>query len=150
MSKNTFTGLSNEQNQTIAERLVFLRTEVLHLNQLECANALDVSQTYLSMIETEKRPISKEIIDKYVKTFNINHEWLITGNNNIDITTNNSINNACYHIHKKQNDSLKSIKEAYTLDKDEIEFISHLLSLDKTKRKHFIRAIHTIKEIQDL
>lgn len=146
MSYNQLTKLSEQQHKEIANRLLYLRTEVLQLNQLECAKALEISQTYLSLIETGKRTVSEEVIKKYIELFNVSYKWIITGNGEIDITNNISVDNAIYYIQKKQADSLKTIKEAYTLDKEETEFVSHLLSMDKNKRKHFIRAINQIKD----
>mgnify|MGYP002624872457 CR=1 FL=1 len=146
-NNNNLNNNSKVQNDAIAKRLTFFRNEVLHLNQLECANALDISQTYLSLIESGKRTISEELLNKYVEIFDINYQWLNTGNDKINILNNNSSDNALYYIQKKQNDSLKSLINAYSLDKDEIEFINHLLSLDKTKRRNFIHAIKVINTL---
>lgn len=146
MNYNKLANLSEQQHTEIASRLLYLRTKVLQLNQQECAKALDISQTYLSLIETGKRAVSEEVIDRYIKIFEINSDWIIAGNGNINISDGNTTDNALYHIQKKQTNSLKNIKEAYTLDKEETEFVSNLLSMDKAKRKHFIRAIKQIKD----
>ena len=90
MNYNKLANLSEQQHTEIASRLLYLRTKVLQLNQQECAKALDISQTYLSLIETGKRAVSEEVIDRYIKIFEINSDWIIAGNGNINISDGNT------------------------------------------------------------
>ena len=45
----------------LADRIVYLRTTVFNMTQKEFSDALNISQSYLSLIEKKQRKINKEI-----------------------------------------------------------------------------------------
>ena len=60
------------------ERLKELRKS-LKMNQAEFAKALGVGQSSLAMIETNRRPLTNKNIKLICAEFNVNEEWLRTG-----------------------------------------------------------------------
>jgi transcriptional regulator with XRE-family HTH domain len=140
------TSFTKEENLQIGERLAILRNDILHLSQLQCADALGISQTYLSLLESGKRKITPETVLLYVEHFNVNAEWLLNGNDSQCIIGNEPRYNADYYIHKKQQDSLISIKDAYHLDKTEMDFLSRFLSQEPAKRKRFLKTLNDLKD----
>lgn len=149
MKNNNFSlsNLTDEDYMNIANRLVYLRSNILQLDQKPCANALDISQPYLSLLEKGERKVTDEIIDKYVERLHTNRDWLVNGVGSNPVIKDNASNNAKFYIQKKQNDAFQAVKEAYQLNKADSEFILHLLSMDTTKRKRFIKAITEIKDL---
>ncbi len=140
------TNFTEEENLQIGKRLTILRNNILHLSQLQCADSLGISQTYLSMLESGKRKITHETVLLYVERFNVSSQWLLFGDDSQGIVTNEPLFNADYYIQKKQQDSLISIKDAYHLDKTEADFLSHFLSQDSAIRKRFIKTLNDLKD----
>ena len=140
------TNFTEEENQQISERLAFLRNNVLHLSQSQCADALNISQTYLSMLESGKRKISADTIQLYVERFDANINWILTGDESTGVIVGQAANNADYYIQKKQLDSVMAVKSAYHLDKAEADFLTRFLSMDSPKRKRFIKTLSDLKE----
>ena len=60
------------------ERLKELRKS-LKMNQAEFAKALGVGQSSLAMIETNRRPLTNKNIKLICAEFDVNEEWLRTG-----------------------------------------------------------------------
>lgn len=60
------------------ERLKELRKS-LKMSQAEFAKALGVGQSSLAMIETNRRPLTNKNIKLICAEFNVNEEWLRTG-----------------------------------------------------------------------
>lgn len=136
---------TEEENRQIGERLATLRSDILHLNQLQCADALGISQTYLSMLESGKRKITQETLLLYVERFGVNSEWIILGDDSLGIVSAEPKFNADYYILKNQQDSFTSLKDAYHLDKTEAEFLSNFLAQEPTVRKRFIKTLKDLK-----
>lgn len=137
---------TEEENLKIGERLAILRNDIFHLSQLQCADSLGISQTYLSMLESGKRKITPETVLLYMERFKVNSEWLLYGNDDQGITADNPMIKADYYIRKKQQDSLISVKDAYHLDKTEADFLSHFLSQEPAKRKRFLKTLNDLKD----
>lgn len=80
--------------ESVGERLSYVRTSILSMNQTEFARMLGVSQGALSEIEKNKRGMPMEAIIelmKYSKSNNsISCSWILTGeteaNHNIGLT----------------------------------------------------------------
>lgn len=60
------------------ERIKKIR-KALHLNQTEFANKIGLSQSSLGMIEVGKRTFTNKHIKLICTTFNVNENWLRTG-----------------------------------------------------------------------
>lgn len=77
--KNTNSTLNGEDLKNITSRVIYLRNQILHMTQSEFASVLKMSQTYLSLIESGKKAITKPTIDNILSTFKVNMEWLLFG-----------------------------------------------------------------------
>jgi transcriptional regulator with XRE-family HTH domain len=64
--------------------------EQLNLTQTEFSDKICVKQANLSHIENKGTKISLEIINKIISNFNINPEWLLTGDGEMLKTTSES------------------------------------------------------------
>lgn len=72
------TKVNNTESKKTSERLRAVRS-VLNLSQVELAQKLDLTQKIISWSETGKRTPSKNFILKLSEVFNININWLLTG-----------------------------------------------------------------------
>ncbi|MDY4838344.1 MAG: helix-turn-helix transcriptional regulator [Lachnospiraceae bacterium] len=138
-------NFSKKNLMQVAERLTFLRNDILHLNQSQCASILGISQTYLSLIESGKRKIKMDTVYTYVERLNVNIEWILYGNDEKGIVGNEPKFNSEYLVQKQKQDCLLSLKNTFNLDDVEIDFISKYLSQDKSKRKRFIQTLKDLK-----
>ncbi|MCE4883856.1 helix-turn-helix domain-containing protein [Clostridioides difficile] len=64
------------------KRLKTLRKE-LGLNQTQMGNKLFLSQDHISSLETGRRDLTDRIINDICKEFNVNENWLRTGEGDI-------------------------------------------------------------------
>jgi len=65
-------------SETINQRVKKLRKK-LNLTQNEFSAIITVSSGQLACIETEKRNVNKRTIKLICDSFNVNNEWLLTG-----------------------------------------------------------------------
>lgn len=104
------------------ERLKQIRLEK-KLNQAEFSKLLGMGQSTLGMLEVGKR----EILDRHIKTicsiFNVNENWLRTGEGEMFTETKETV--------------LLKAAELLNLDDTEQKFLSAYLSLDETQRQNF-------------
>lgn len=68
------------------ERIKEIR-KVLNLNQAEFAEKIGLGQSTLGMIEVGKRTFNDKHIKLICSTFNVNENWLRTGNGNMFSST---------------------------------------------------------------
>lgn len=64
---------------TIGERLSFLRENHLHISQEELGSKIGVSRFSISNYESGKRNLTDRVISDICREYNINEEWLRTG-----------------------------------------------------------------------
>lgn len=145
-----FQTLSTDDYSGIAARVVYLRTEILHMSQSQFASLLKISQTYLSMVENGKRQISDPIIQRIIATLSVNFEWLVYGIGNDDeIFLSNTITKE-YLKSSSQSSSLSALQAAYSLNASEMDYISWYLSLSREERKQYVNAMKTISSMTKL
>lgn len=143
-------NLSTDDYSGIAARVVYLRTEILHMSQSQFASLLKISQTYLSMVENGKRQISGSIIQRIIATLSVNFEWLVYGVGNDDeIFLSNTITKK-YLESSSQSSSLSALQAAYSLNASEMDYISWYLSLSREERKQYVTAMKTISSMTKL
>jgi transcriptional regulator with XRE-family HTH domain len=131
--------------EDIGFRISHLRNDILHMTQADFSSALDISQTYLSMIENGKKQIQQPILDKILITFKVSIEWLLFGMGD-DILLSDDM--AGDFIKKKSQDStLSDLKQYYGLRQDEYAFIKWLLSLPSSERRQFVSSINSIFDL---
>lgn len=143
---NLLTKLSSEEQLFIAERISYLRQDILHLTQAQFASALDVSQTYLSQIENKKKVVSSTLIYKITSTYNVRLEWLLanTDNDNIFQSDKEIIQ---YSISIKQEESFHSLCSAFNLQKSNIDFLRWYLSISDEERAGIQQAISFFRKL---
>ena len=67
----------------IGERIKQVRKEQAGISQDDFANLLGMSQSHLSLIESEKSLPGSYLLYRIHGTFDIDLNWLLTGNGNI-------------------------------------------------------------------
>lgn len=75
---------------TINDRVKSVRLSV-GLNQTEFGERITVAQTYLSQIEKGDRDVTKKILKLICLQFNVNEEWLRTGNGSMFVESDASL-----------------------------------------------------------
>lgn len=134
--------LSTEQQDAIVQRIHFLRNDVLHMNQKQFSNMLDISQTYISLLESGERPLSTTLAVKIIASFHINPSWLIYGNDSEDIfSISSTTENGAKHL---QIDALNTLVQMYSLKSKDVAFLQWYLSLSANERLSFIDALDSI------
>lgn len=145
--KNTNSTLNEEDLKNIASRITYLRNQVLHMTQSEFASVLNMSQTYLSLIESGKKTITKSTIDNILSTFKINMEWLLFGiGTDEDIFLSSSYTKE-YFTKSAQKSALSALQDAYQLKNNEIDFVNWYLSLSSKERSHFLSCIEGLSDL---
>ena len=145
--KNTNSMLSNEDLKNIATRITYLRNQVLHMTQSEFASALHMSQTYLSLIESGKKIITKSAIDNILSTFKVNMEWLMFGIGNDEDIFLSSTYTKEYFTKSSQDSALSALQTAYQLKNNDVDFIKWYLSLPAKERNNFQSSIKAISNL---
>lgn len=88
--------LTKKELLEVNKRIIYLRTDILHLTQAEFSSKLNISQSYISLLESGKKALTKSAYEKIIATFSINFEWLLYGNDTDNIfieTTTTSTDN---------------------------------------------------------
>jgi transcriptional regulator with XRE-family HTH domain len=67
---------------TINQRVKQVR-EVLHLSQVQFSRVISLSSGYLAGVEVEKRKVNARLIKLISASFNVNAQWLKTGEGEI-------------------------------------------------------------------
>lgn len=143
---NLLLNLSSEEQLFIAERISYLRQDILRLTQAQFASALDVSQTYLSQIENKKKAVTSTIIYKISSTFNVRLEWLLDNADNTEVfQTDQEIMQ--YSISVKQEESFHSLCSAFNLQKSNIDFLRWYLSISDEERAGIQQAISFFRKL---
>ena len=62
--------------------------EALNLNQAELASQLEIQKSLISEYENEKKEPSKAVITALMKKFNVNANWLLTGEGSVFVDDN--------------------------------------------------------------
>ena len=97
---------------TAAGRIRAVR-EKLKLKQVDFANQLGISQSYLSIVESGKRKLSFELLFSLLTRFNVDLPWVLTGKGEMFINTN-------------QESSFMDLFPEVTLTEDLIDLIKSL------------------------
>ncbi|SMC52336.1 helix-turn-helix domain-containing protein [Pedobacter nyackensis] len=63
----------------IAKRLYEFRTLFISKSQKEAAEKLDITPAWLSYMESGKRRVRMDVVEKMVRLFDLNAEWLSNG-----------------------------------------------------------------------
>ena len=145
--KNTNSTLNGEDLKNITSRVIYLRNQILHMTQSEFASVLKMSQTYLSLIESGKKAITKPTIDNILSTFKVNMEWLLFGIGTDDEIFLSTSYTKEYFTKSTQESALSALQNAYQLKNNETDFVKWYLSLSSKERSHFLSCIEGLRNI---
>ncbi len=116
---------------TIGERLKALRKE-LDLTQQEVANRIGTTQNNIASYEIGRRNPSSAVINNICKTFNVNEEWLRTGEGEMLAETDESI--------------LSDLAAEYNLEGEQLTMMRGFLMLTSEQRNAIVEAAIVIAE----
>ena len=72
--------MEDNHDKKVAERFASFRKKYIHKSQNKAEPMLGMTQSKLWYIENAKSPISFELITTLVKDYQLNTDWLATGN----------------------------------------------------------------------
>lgn len=117
----------------IGKRIRLLRKS-LKLNQTDFGKPLGLKQAIIGQYETGVRNITDRNIDMLCKTYNINKDWLLTGEGEIE---NKNSNTLIHEISQTQNLTeldIQFLKKYLKLSNKNRELLAHLLiNMDEKK-----------------
>lgn len=149
MKNNTLlNGLSEKELSDIVERIVYLRTEILHMTQDKFASAIKISQTYLSLIEHGKKEITMSILSQISYSLQVNLDWLIYGlGSEGSIFTSPDVTVDLLQ-QTDQETALDYLQRSFSLKESEMDFLSLYLNLSPKDRQCFSDALKVIGKLQ--
>ena len=77
--------------ETIADRFIKMRN-MLNINKSQFAQSIQTTPSIVGEIESGKREPSKNILIKLLNTYNVNINWLLSGDGNIFLNDRNTQN----------------------------------------------------------
>ncbi len=110
----------------IFERLKYIR-KTLNLTQKNFAKEIGMSRSGYGQIEIGDRPISDRLIKSICMAFNVNENWLRTGEGEMFIKVEDSI--------------FKQLSEKYNLNEKDLSFIKHYLNMNPQNRQYLLNMI---------
>ena len=116
---------------TIQERIIKIRTDA-ELSQADFGNKLNIGNSSVSLLESGKRNLSKRTAADICEKFNVNPEWLETGEGE-------PYNDA-------KTPTIKLLKAEYNLDEVDVQIIEAYLNLSPIERQVFKDYVKKIKE----
>lgn len=146
-SVSNINNLSEHELKDISSRITHLRNDILHMTQLEFCTILDISQTYLSLIENGKKQLQKDTIDKILITFRVNIEWLLYGVGSDEEIFLSDVITKDYLTQSSQNEVLTNLKKVFQLKDRDIQFIKWYLDLPTFARTSFHSIIDKLKDL---
>lgn len=109
-----------ENNDSIHERIKFLRKNELKMTQIEFGKRLGSAGPTIVGWEKGDRTPPEATIKLICNEFNVNYDWLVNGVGDIFI---------------ENNDSIELLKKDYDLEDNEVRAIKAFLNLNKVERK---------------
>ena len=143
-SSTIFSGLSEKELIAITERIVHLRQDILCQSQEQFADMLNISQSYLSLVESNKKPLNENIVRKICTALQVDVSWLLFGQGD-EKSILRSVREKISNTSCRQ--TLKDLQNTYSLKSSEMDFISWFLSLDTSDRASLIRSIRDLQQI---
>lgn len=110
----------------IFERLKYIR-KTLNLTQKNFAKEIGMSRSGYGQIEIGDRPINDRLIKSICMAFNVNENWLRTGEGEMFIKVEDSI--------------FKQLSEKYNLNEKDLSFIKHYLNMNPQNRQYLLNMI---------
>lgn len=139
--------LSPAERSAIVDRIKYLRTDILDMTQSQFAQNVNISQTYLSLMENGNRELNVSALLQIASSFRLNLDWLIYGIGNDDNIFENSNITKDDFINSNHHSVLTDLKKTYSLKDSELEFIKKFLSLSSKEKHSFINAINLLSDV---
>ena len=117
---------------TIGQRIRHLRKEIKKLTQDEFAQAIKISRSNLGNIETGVINATDRVLADICSTFNINEEWLRTGEGEMLAETNESV--------------LAELAAEYNLEGERLNMIRGFLMLTLEQQEAIVKAAILVAE----
>lgn len=140
-------NLNDNELKGIASRITYLRNDILHMTQQEFCAILNMSQTYLSLLENGKKQIQKTTIDKILITFKVNMEWLIYGIGTDEDIFLSGLVTKDYLTKISQNEVFSDLQKVYQLKEQDIQFLQWYLNLPSSARASFHSITDKLQEL---
>lgn len=143
-SLNPLNTLSAEDLQQLTKRIIHLRQDVLRMSQSQFAEKVEISQAYLSLLENQKKEFNIDTLMQIAISLKVNLDWLIYG-----IGGDDNIFQPNIHIHdpRDKENALSALKKAYSLTKNDIEFLQKYLALSDKERSAIIKAADSLRKL---
>ena len=109
-----------KNNNSIHERIKYLRKDILHLTQIDFGKRIGIAGTTVTSWEKRNMNPSETALKTICYEFNVNYDWLVDGDGDIFI---------------ENNDSIELLKKDYDLEDNEVKAIKAFLNLNKVERK---------------
>ena len=139
-SLNQFDQFSEDELSEIAGRIMYIRKNVLHLTQKEFSEALGISQSFLSQIESGNRIIPADVVIKINQVFHFPPSYILYGMD-LNISSNSS---TVFEKNYHQMDALKNMEAAFDLKKTDLELLKWYCSLDEARRSALYGSIQVL------
>lgn len=115
----------------IVNRVIDIRKKS-NLNMTEFANKLNLSKSTISLAERCERPYTQRTLLDICEKFNVNYDWLMTGEG---------------EMYKESADSiLWLLQKEYELDDLDVEIVKGYINLSPIERSVFKEYIKNIKK----
>lgn len=148
--KDTEFLTNKEEYKNIAARITYLRNNILHMTQAEFSSALKISQTYLSLIESGKKPVSQTMIENIISKFDVTTEWLVLGiGSDKAIFAQQPISKNPFH-QSISSSAFDELKNTYHLTDNEMDFIQWFVTLPSKERASYLSGLDYIAAISHL
>lgn len=144
---NLINNLSPEEIDGVSKRIVYLRNSILHMTQLQFANHVKISQTYLSMLENGKKEILDSTICQIATSLHVNLDWLVYGIGGDENIFQSETLTKEYFEETAQHAVLVDLQAAYSLKPNEMDFVSWFLKLSSKDKQKYIAAIGAISDL---
>lgn len=139
-------NVTSDEYGQIADRISYLRQNVLRMTQSQFASALNMSQTYLSQIENKKKTVTSTVLSQISIIFNVRLSWLTLISDMDDIFLSES-EIQDYTLTISQEETLDTFCSAFKLQKSDKEFLQWYLKLSAEERSGFQQAVSFLRKI---
>ena len=104
----------------IKDRIKTIRKE-LGLTQTEFANRLSLSQNFIAQVESGKKNVSERTVSDICREFNVNEDWLRTGEGSQNKETDIEFGQMCADIGINDPRAREAIEKYYELSPEDKE-----------------------------
>lgn len=149
MRKNTnslLADIPDSKLPEIAKRLVYFRQDIIKASQEQFAASLNVTQSYLSRVETGQKAITEGLIQRICSAYKLNTDWLLSGIGESALED-PSICHEEPPLSKTRRQAFRDLKTSYGLKNADLDFLSWYLQLSPVDRNSFTRSIKELRRI---